>query len=102
VLLNGAPLADATVTLVPEGFLGGDFKPAEGTSDNTGFVPLKTEGQPVPGCAWGFFKVKVSKKDGAGKETIPARYNTDTILGCEVPPVGTLKDSDYVFKLTDK
>jgi len=102
VELNGRPLADATVTLVPEAFLGDGFKPAEGSSDNTGYVPLRTEGQPVPGPMWGFFKVKVSKKDGSGNEIIPARYNADTILGCEVPPSGSLNDNDYVFKLTDK
>ena len=32
----------------------------------------------------GFYRVKVSKRSGSGKETIPKRYNEETTLGYEV------------------
>ena len=33
---NGRPLADATVRLVPESFLGSEFQTASGKTDRTG------------------------------------------------------------------
>jgi len=87
VKLDDAPLAGATVTLVPEAFLGNSFKPAKGVSDETGFVQLVTEGQEVAGVAFGYYRIEVSKKDGGGNETLPARYNTRTTLGKEVSPL---------------
>ena len=37
-----------------------------------------------PGLPGGMYRVKVSKVDTEGKETIKAKFNTDTILGVEV------------------
>jgi EF hand len=88
VKLDGNPLAEATVTLVPEAFMGSVLKPAKGISDATGNVVLQIEGQELPGVPFGFYRVEVSKKDAAGQETLPARYNTQTTLGRMIAPGG--------------
>jgi hypothetical protein len=84
VFLDGSPLAEATVTLEPEKFMGPGTKSASGTSDATGSVVLRVEGVEVPGVQWGYYRVLVSRKDIGGKELLPARYNTATTLGQEV------------------
>ena len=81
---NGKPLAGATVTLVPEKFLGDDVRPASGVTDSAGVANVTTTGAAVPGVARGMFRVEVSKKDAAGLERVPARYNRETTLGVEV------------------
>ena len=86
VQLNGKPLEGATVTLVPEKFLVPAIKPAKGVSDRDGQVTLHPDGEERLGTSWGYFRIEVSKKDGGGKETLPARYNTQTVLGHEVAP----------------
>jgi hypothetical protein len=40
----------------------------------------------LPGVPYGFYRIQVSRKDAEGKETIPARYNSETTLGQEVGP----------------
>jgi hypothetical protein len=84
VTLDGKPLAGATVTFVPEKFMGSGVKPAVGTTDNGGTLEPKTEGVPLAGVQPGVFRIEVSKKDATGTETIPAQYNTHTTLGVEV------------------
>jgi hypothetical protein len=86
ITLDGKPLAGATVTLVPEKFLGGAIKPAAGVTDTRGVANVATEGVEVPGVACGMFRIQVSKKDTGGRETLPARYNQNTTLGVEVGP----------------
>lgn len=83
VILDGRPLAGATVTFVPEPFMGPSVKPAAGVSDEAGTVTLRVDGQSLPGCHCGFFRITVSKKDG-DHETLPERYNTQTVLGQQV------------------
>jgi hypothetical protein len=89
VALDGQPLAGAKVTLEPETFLGGEIKIAFGTTDQFGTVApsIPKDQRPDPklpgGAHFGLYKVRISKIVN-GKETIPARYNTETILGQEV------------------
>jgi hypothetical protein len=83
---NDAPFPGPTVTLVPEKFLQPALKASSGVADDRGQVTLQIEDQPVPGVALGFYRIEVSYKDAEGKETIPARYNSETILGHEVTP----------------
>jgi hypothetical protein len=97
VLLDRRPLAGATVRYVPEKFLGPDFKPASGISDAAGFATLVTEGR-SDGLIPGIYQVEISKKDGEGRETIPARYNVQTTLGCLVG-FGPRSGADAVFHL---
>ncbi len=95
------PLAGATVTFVPEPFLGGVVTEVTGQTGADGSVSgLTAAGKPVPGLACGLYRVKVSKAD-AGTETVPAKYNAQTTLGVEVFPGGRgTGDTSYEFKLT--
>lgn len=84
VTLNGQPLEGATVTLLPEAFMGPAVKPAAGKTDSKGLCMFQIDGQDVAGVHCGLFRVQVSKLDGSGQETIPTKYNTNTVLGEEV------------------
>jgi hypothetical protein len=82
--LDGQPLKEADVTLVPESFMGAGVKPAQGKTNAGGAcVEFRTEGAAYPGIHPGVFRIVVSKKDASGQETIPAKYNTQTALGIE-------------------
>jgi hypothetical protein len=85
VTFDGNPLSGATVTLVPEKFLGPYFKPCAAVTDRIGTGALEDEnsGDLIP---LGFYRVEVSKKNSKGQETIPTRYNTKTVLGQEIAP----------------
>jgi hypothetical protein len=80
---NGRPLVGATVTFVPESFLGPGLKTATGTTVAEGVASLSV---PVsgpadsPGVAPGFYRVQITMQG----ENIPARYNSETTLGEEV------------------
>jgi hypothetical protein len=91
ITLNGQPLPDASVTLIPEKFLGDVLKPAIGTTNARGMVSMTTWGAEVPGTACGLYRIEVSKKDAAGRETISTCYNQATVFGLEVAP-----DNDIV------
>ncbi|MFL5341035.1 MAG: hypothetical protein ACJ8F7_12880 [Gemmataceae bacterium] len=99
VLLDGRPLAGATVRLVPESFLGPAFKPATGTTEDDGNVLFRTEGYDVDGVPMGVYRIEVSKKDAGGKELIPARYNSATTLGKVIAPEAR---GSMTLKLTSK
>jgi hypothetical protein len=86
VFLDNFGLAGATVTFVPEKFMGPNVPPATGVSEEDGNVDLQIGGEKAPGLHCGFYRVTVSKKDAKGKETIHARFNTQTTLGFEIAP----------------
>jgi hypothetical protein len=77
---GGRPLPGAKVTFTPEVFLGPDFKPGSGVSDQFGIATITPNDGGFPGMPPGFYRIQVTK-DG---EPIPARYNTATVLGHEV------------------
>ncbi len=89
VTLDGQPVVGATVTLEPESFLGDEVKTASATTNTFGMAgpAIPKEQRPDPtlpgGANFGFYKVRISKVVN-GRETIPARYNTETTLGLEV------------------
>ena len=88
VTLDGKPLAEATVTLVPEKFLGSNVQPATGVTGEQGMAMLsvakdKLADPKLSGVHVGLYRIEVSKQQG-GSETIPARYNVNTQLGQEV------------------
>jgi hypothetical protein len=92
VTLDGKPLPGATVTFVPEKFMGMGAKPGTGITDSTGKAMLALTDPPAAGMNLGFYKIAVSLKDATGKETLPARYNSQTTLGQEIAPdVAALK-----------
>jgi len=87
--LDGRPLAGATVTLVPETYLGENVKPASGTTGPTGLarmthaeadLPKSANGRAIPGVKGGTYKVQVTHPS----RKIPAKYNTATELGDEI------------------
>jgi hypothetical protein len=81
VTRRGRPLPGATVTFVPESFLGSELKPASGTTNQSGTTTLATaEPEALGGVSPGFYRVQITKQG----EPIPARYNTKTELGQEV------------------
>jgi len=84
VTKEGTPLREAEVKFIPEKFHCNAITAANGKSDAEGFVELRGEGNAHPGVALGFYRVEVSLKDGAGKETIPAQYNAQTTLGYQI------------------
>jgi hypothetical protein len=86
VTLDGRPLSGATVTLVPEKFMGPSSKPASAVTDEIGAGVLKGEGPSEEAVPLGYYRVEVSKKNAQGQEMIPARYNTNTVLGQEIAP----------------
>jgi hypothetical protein len=88
VTLDGKPLDGATVTFEPEAFLGGDVKTAIGQTAGGSAAPsIPKADRPnpdwPPGIQFGFFKVRVSKQVD-GKETVPAKFNSETTLGAQV------------------
>jgi hypothetical protein len=81
VQLDGQPLTGATVTFVPEACMGQAVKPAVGTTNEFGRCDeYKIDGKTYRGVGPGLYKIQVTK-DGAA---IPARFNTQTVLGKEV------------------
>ena len=88
------PLVVATVTFVPESFLGGNLLSASGTTGKAGTCVLKEiDGKASIGVSPGFYRVQITKNG----ENIPAKYNTATTLGQEVAPgvEGVGFDLDY-------
>jgi len=97
VQLDGRPLGGATVTLVPEKFMGPATKPATATTDEGGIGEFRIEGSGAP-VAPGYYRVKVSKNVG-GREIVPAKYNEQTTLGQEVVPEGAGRGSMLTVRL---
>ena len=82
VTLNGRPLSDATVVFEPEPFLGPAFKECRGVTDSFGVASVSGHDAKFPGIYLGFYRVRITK-EVSGRESIPAKYNTDTSLGYE-------------------
>ncbi len=97
ILANGKPLEGATVTLIPEEFLGGNVKPATGTTDAGGVVmpTIEVSAEDPPGVAPGFYLVQVTKEG----MNIPPMYNTETVLGVELAPDALEMEEGITFNL---
>lgn len=90
VLLDGQVLEGATVTFEPEPFLGSNLATASGQTGNSGSALLtiadpQNAGGRKPGVHFGLYKVRISKQAG-GRESLPARFNSQTGLGAEIGP----------------
>ena len=101
ITLDGQALEGAAVSFEPEPFLGGGFHVAQGTTNKVGQVMFTTNTEfGFPGLYLGFYRVRVTKNAGS-KELIPAKYNTETELGCEV--ADDITDRALIeFKLVSK
>lgn len=104
IRMDGRPLDGATVTMVPEEFLGEKVKPATGVTDANGVAILSIADPPqgASGVAAGFYRVEISKKEG-GQESIPAKYNTQTTLGQEVAlDARGMEEGGVTFELSSR
>ncbi len=108
ITLDGAPLADASVTFVPDPCLGDDVKQATCTTNmfGKGAGTIAKQDLPDPtypgGMQLGIYTVRISKLVG-GKETIPAKYNAQTTLGQEVSPdVPEIGSQRVIYALSSK
>lgn len=105
VLLDGRPLAGATVTYDPAEFLPESVKPAFGETDEFGEARMSLRPDDLPGpnaprgVQLGWYRVRVSKIVN-GEETIPPKYNSDTVLGQEVSFQDPGLQSKIVHQLT--
>ena len=82
---NGKPLSGADVKFVPEKFLGENLPECKGTTGPEGSaqISLPVNGPDDPsGVPPGYYRVEVTMPDGS----IPAKYNTQTVLGEEICP----------------
>ena len=84
VRLDGRPLTGGEVRLVPEPFFGHSRLLVSGRTDEHGVVDFQVEGLDQFGVPQGLYRIEVSKPDAAGRETLPARYNTQSQLGQEI------------------
>jgi len=83
VVLDGEPLEGATVTYEPEPFLSHAIQPSSAVTGPDGFAYPQGQDAKYPGLYPGTYRIRISKVVD-GKETIPARYNTETTLGKEL------------------
>ncbi len=84
IVRGGRPVPGAEVVFEPEPFLADVIQAARGTTNEMGDVIIAVEGLSPPGITVGFYRVRVSKKDGSGKELLPAKFNSETVLGQEL------------------
>jgi hypothetical protein len=102
VNLKGRPLDGATVALEPESFMQGVVYPASGvTRGGTAALDVSEEDRPHPnahGAQTGLYLVRISKIVD-GKETIPTKYNEQTVLGCEVARRASYMPGPILFNL---
>jgi hypothetical protein len=84
VTRNGKPFPGATVTFVPEKFLGPKVEAGTGKTDQTGnaMLSVPVEGRQPPGMGLGFYRVVITKEG----MKIPEKYSTEanTVLGQEI------------------
>ena len=87
VMLDGNPLEDACVELVPEVFLADSLPNASGTTNRLGMATLSVDRSSLPasqrelvGVRCGLYQIRVTHPS----QKIPATYNSETTLGQEV------------------
>ena len=99
VTLDGAPLIDATVTFTPEAFMCDAISEATAQTGADGTATNFTaNGRTTPGLASGVYRVAVTRSG----VNIPAKFNTQTTLGCEVSAGGRGGSSILELKLTSR
>ena len=100
VTYKGRPLPDARVVFEPEPFLGSDFVSCEGTTDFNGIASVQGADPNYPGLYLGFYTVRITKAKQNGDEMLPAKYNTESILGYEATDDQNIGLADIInFKM---
>jgi hypothetical protein len=86
VTRGGQPVANVQVKFIPETYMGDIVKPATGVTDSHGAASMTAEGQKSDGVMQcGYYRVELSSAQG-GRETIPGKFNSNTVLGADVKP----------------
>jgi hypothetical protein len=105
VTLDGRALEGASITLVPEPYLGENVKQATGDTGPGGLtrmshaeedLPKSANGRPLYGVKGGTFKIQITHPS----RKIPAKYNTATELGDEIAYDINTQDSPITLALT--
>ena len=102
VTLDGKPLANAHVAFQPQstGKTSAAGIGSYGFTDTSGTYTLKLFDSDAPGAVIGTHRVEINLKVEAddrdprarpAAKALPAKYNRDTELTCEIPPGGTDK-----------
>ncbi len=95
VLLDNKPLADASVTLEPEPWLGPAYHASTGKTNAAGYAAMSRGAGGVPRHLSRAVPGEDLQEIG-GRETIPERYNEKTVLGREVAE--DVPDRDWLFQ----
>lgn len=97
---NGSPLEGAEVKFVPEKFLGDNMPSGSAMTDAGGTAQVSMAG--VEGTAHdpfglppGFYRIEITKP---GLD-IPAKYNTETVLGAEIALDSGIMQNDIRLNL---
>ena len=98
VFYKRKPLPEATVTLTPEPFLGESFTSSSGVTDANGRTSMMGSDSAFPGIYLGFYRVSISK-DRRGKESLPAKFNSETVVGFEATDDDELVENIITFDL---
>lgn len=107
VTLDGARIEGAKVVFEPEPFLDDAVRQGVGISNDAGLagVSIPKENRLVadspPGLQMGYYIVRITKEVD-GKELIPAKYNTESILGQEVAYDDPAVQSQINFSMVTK
>lgn len=91
----GRPLANATIRLIPEPFLGDTIEPAGGMTDTSGNVMVRSDSADIPAVRLGFYRVEIT----SDSVRIPPKYNVQSTLGVEISPVSDGDDSSGMILL---
>lgn len=83
VTRGGEPLANVTVTLIPDPVMGEGMSAAEGVTDDQGRVNPSIPGSLRRGVNYGLYRVQLTGR-GADGESLPPKYNTATELGIAI------------------
>jgi hypothetical protein len=102
VYLDGKTLEGASVIFDPEPFLGPSYHRHQATANAAGMADLDPELPAYPHCLYvGLYRVRISKIVD-GKESIPAKYNTQTTLGRELSSNCRDSRENLMFRLKSK
>ncbi len=80
---RGRPLAGVKVRIVPEPFMGGEVRAAEGTTDADGAAAMTIPDAQYAGVNCGLYRVEITGTGNDGKP-LPVAVNRDSPLGVAV------------------
>ena len=98
VMKGNTPIPGATVTFEPEPFMADMIEPASGKTREGGMATIHVDDD-LGNIQPGFYKVRISRPTGSGKETIKKKYNSETVLGQEITSGSIQLSQGLVFTI---